>query len=170
MMPETSLAVPDGMTLSGWWENRKVPRSTAFKLAKIAGIKPGKERVDGSRSPVSFLNAEQVAAMDALHRQMQDNGKTLTQLESALATLRRPETAQTPAQPAPEPVAADLSGDVLKRLQAGQLAMETGLPITTAEIAWLIGARPGGDVVERGRVVARKHGRNCWTLETAQDA
>ena len=165
IMPETSLAVLDGMTLSSWWESRAVPRSTAFKLAKIAGIEPEKVRVDGSRSPVSFLKAEQVAAMDALHRKMGE-GATLAQLEGALAPLRRPE----PAPAGPEPVADDRMGDVLKRLQAGELALATGLPLSTAEISWLIGARPGGDVVERGRVVARRHGRNHWTLEPSQDS
>ena len=60
-MPETSLAVPDGMRLSDWWTTRDVPRSTAFRLLKIAGLEPEKARVDGSRSPVSSLIPFQVA-------------------------------------------------------------------------------------------------------------
>jgi hypothetical protein len=168
-MPETSLAVPDGMTLSSWWELRRVPRSTAFKLVKIAGIEPGKVRMEGSRSPVSFLNAQQVGQLDALHQQMEQHGKSLAQLENALATVRRPEPSQAAAEPPAAPVGPAQSRDVLKRLQVGQLAIETGMPLSKAEIAWLIGARPGGDVVTRGRVTARRTGRTHWILEPAQD-
>lgn len=60
------------MRLSDWWESRDVPRSTAFRLLKIAGIEPEKVRADGSRSPVSFLNTDQVAALDALRERMAD--------------------------------------------------------------------------------------------------
>jgi hypothetical protein len=152
------------MQLSAWWESRAVPRSTAFKLVRIAGIEPGKVRVDGSRSPVSFLNQQQVAAMDALHGKLQQ-GATLAQLEGALAPLRHPEPSQD-TEPAPLPEEADaMAQDVLRRLRAGRLALETGLPLSTAETAWLLGARPGGDAVTRGRVTARRHARNCWTLE-----
>lgn len=163
-MPETSLAVPDGMQLSAWWESRAVPRSTAFKLVRIAGIEPGKVRVDGSRSPVSFLDQQQVAILDSLHSRLQQ-GATLAQLEGALATLRHPEPSQD-TEPAPLPEEADaIAQAVLSRLKAGQLALATGLPLTTAEVSWLLGARPGGPVVTRGRVTARRHGRNHWTLE-----
>jgi hypothetical protein len=65
-MPDTSLAVPDGLRLSDWWESRDVPRSTAFRLLKVAGLEPEKVRAEGSRSPVSFLTADQVQVLDAL--------------------------------------------------------------------------------------------------------
>ncbi|TWB87699.1 hypothetical protein FB106_12034 [Synechococcus sp. Ace-Pa] len=167
-MSEPSLAVLDGMQLSAWWESRAVPRSTAFKLVKIAGIEPGKVRAEGSRSPVSFLDQGQVEALDALHRQLQ-NGATLAQLEGALTTLRRPEPAQD-INPAPLPEEASaMAQAVLSRLKAGRLALETGLPLTTAEVGWLLGARPGGDSVARGRAIARRLARNVWTLEPSKD-
>ena len=163
-MPETSLAIPDGMQLSAWWESRAVPRSTAFKLVRIAGIEPGKVRVDGSRSPVSFLSQQQVDMLDTLHGRIQ-SGETLAQLEGALATLRHLEPSPD-TDPAPLPEEADaMAQAVLSRLKAGRLALTTGLPLTTAETAWILGARPGGDAVTRGRVVARRHARNVWTLE-----
>ena len=165
-MSDTSLAVPDGMRLSDWWTARAVPRSTAFRLVRIAGIEPEKVRVDGSRSPVSFLAADQVAALNALADKLK-NGVTITQLEGALSRLSRPETA-----PDPEPAVSDGQPGpelLLARLEAAQLAMATGLPLTTAEIAWLIGARPGGDLVTRAKVTARRHSRNCWSLEPARD-
>jgi hypothetical protein len=152
------------MQLSAWWESRAVPRSTAFKLVRIAGIEPGKVRVDGSRSPVSFLDQQQVAILDSLHSRLQQ-GASLAQLEGALVALRHPEPSQD-TEPAPLPEDADaMAQAVLSRLKAGRLAMATGLPLSTAEVGWLLGARPGGPVVTRGRVTARRHGRNHWTLE-----
>lgn len=165
-MPETSLAVPDGMRLSDWWESRDVPRSTAFRLLKIAGLEPEKARVDGSRSPVSFLNAAQVAALDALRERMAA-GATVAQLEGALAVHRRPETAQDePEEPEAIAPGPEL---LLARLEAGELAIRSGLPLSTAEVAWIMGARPGAAVVTRGRVTARRQARNVWSLEPSRD-
>ncbi len=125
-------------------------------------------RVEGSRSPVSFLDQRQVAALDALHTKLQQ-GATLGQLEGVLAPLRHPETAPDP-EPEPLPEEAEaMTQVVLSRLEAGRLALETGLPLSTAEAAWLLGARPGGGAVTRGRVTARRHARNVWTLEPSQD-
>lgn len=165
-MSEPSLAVPAGMTLRAWWESRVVPRSTAFKLVAIAGIEPSKARVEGSRSPVSFLDESQVQALDALHARLQA-GASLAQLEGALARLSRPEAALDPGLPPSEvPPGPEL---LQARLAAGELALRTGLPLTTAEVTWLLGARPGAAVVTRGRVTARRHARNVWCLEPPQD-
>ena len=165
-MSEPSLAVPDGMRLSDWWESRAVPRSTAFRLVRIAGIEPEKVRVSGSQSPVSFLSAGQVQAMDALAERLKA-GATIAQLEGALARVSRPETA---LDPTPPPSEAPPGPELLQaRLAAGELALRTGLPLTTAEVTWLLGARPGAPLVKRGRVTARRHARNVWSLEPSQD-
>lgn len=165
-MPDTSLAVPDGLRLSDWWESRDVPRSTAFRLLKVAGLEPEKVRAEGSRSPVSFLTAEQVQVLDALAQRLKA-GATIAQLEGAIARVSRPETAPDPEPPP----AVDGPGPalLLARLEAGQRAIAAGLPLTTGEVAWLLGARPGGDRVTRGRVTAVRHARNCWTLEPSRD-
>jgi hypothetical protein len=161
VMSEPSLAVPDGMRLSDWWESRAVPRSTAFRLLRIAGIEPEKVRADGSRSPVSFLSQPQVDALDALAAKVK-GGASITQLEGALAVHRRPETAPDPIdEPDATPPGPDL---LLDRLEAGERALRSGLPLSTSEVAWIIGARPGSATVTRGRIVATRHGRNVWTL------
>jgi hypothetical protein len=51
-----------------------------------------------------------------------------------------------------------------QRLELTQLALATGAPLTTAEVTALLGARPGGSVVERGGLKARRLGRNVWKL------
>ncbi len=51
-----------------------------------------------------------------------------------------------------------------QRLELTSLAIETGAPLTTAEVSFLMGAKPGGDRVERGGLVARKISRNVWRI------
>jgi hypothetical protein len=56
-----------------------------------------------------------------------------------------------------------------QRLELTRLAIETGAPLSTAEVAQLIGARPGGSVVERAGLTARRLGRNLWRLSRGSD-
>lgn len=158
-------AVLDTMPLSSWWESRGIARATAFRLVKLARIEPGKMKVPTSRVPVSCLTAEQVAQLDALAAHLK-NGKTLPLLEAMLTTSMVP--AAGPAEtvsddPGPSPSPLD-PGALLERLEAGERAIRSGLPLSTSEVAWLLQARPGGDRVQRAGVEAVRHGRNCWQL------
>ena len=56
-----------------------------------------------------------------------------------------------------------------QRLELTQLAIDTGAPLNTAEVAQLMGARPGGPVVERGGLRARRLSRNVWQLSRCAD-
>lgn len=58
---------------------------------------------------------------------------------------------------------ADLSA-LHQRLEVIQLAVQTGAPLSTAEVTKLMGARPGADLVERGGLRARRISRNVWKL------
>ena len=51
-----------------------------------------------------------------------------------------------------------------QRLELTALAIETGAPLTTAEVTMLLGARPGTERVERGGLVTRRVSRNVWNL------
>jgi hypothetical protein len=51
-----------------------------------------------------------------------------------------------------------------QRLELVQLALQTGAPLSTAEVSHLMGARPGAAVVQRGGLTARRLGRNVWKL------
>jgi len=58
---------------------------------------------------------------------------------------------------------ADLAS-LRQRLEVIQLAVQTGAPLSTAEVTKLLGARPGAEVVERGGLRARRISRNVWKL------
>ena len=51
-----------------------------------------------------------------------------------------------------------------QRLELTALAIDTGAPLSTAEVSLLLGARPGSERVERGGLVARRITRNVWRL------
>lgn len=82
MQPLASIANGDGLRMSSWWESRGVPRSTAFRLVKLAGIEPIKRKVRGVRVPVTFLDAGQVAQLDAIVDRLNE-GETIAQVEAA---------------------------------------------------------------------------------------
>jgi hypothetical protein len=63
---------------------------------------------------------------------------------------------------------ADLSA-LRQRLELVQLAIETGAPLSTAEVSQLLGARPGAAMVQRGGLRARRLSRNVWKLSRAQE-
>ena len=70
------------------------------------------------------------------------------------------------------PEGADSSVDLTalrQRLELPDLAISTGAPLSTAEVAQLLGARPGSAVVQRGGLVARRLGRNVWRLSRSAD-
>lgn len=58
---------------------------------------------------------------------------------------------------------ADLTA-LRQRLELTQLALQTGAPLTTAEVTQLLGIRPTSEAVERGGLKARRISRNVWKL------
>ncbi len=56
-----------------------------------------------------------------------------------------------------------------QRLELTRLVLETGAPLSTAEVTYLLGARPGGEVVERGGLTARRLRRNVWRLQRREE-
>ncbi len=64
---------------------------------------------------------------------------------------------------------ADL-GALRQRLELTQLALQTGAPLTTAEVSQLLGVRPTSESVERAGIRARRLSRNVWKLARAEGA
>lgn len=60
-------------------------------------------------------------------------------------------------------------GQLRQRLELTQLALQTGAPLSTAEVTQLLGARPGTALVERGGLKARRLSRNVWKLSRASE-
>ena len=65
---------------------------------------------------------------------------------------------------APGRDAADSLRQLRQRLELTALAIETGAPLTTAEVSILLGAKPGSESVERGGLKAKRVSRNVWRL------
>jgi hypothetical protein len=51
-----------------------------------------------------------------------------------------------------------------QRLELTDLALRTGAPLSTAEVAYLMGVRPTTEAIERGGLRARRLSRNVWKL------
>jgi hypothetical protein len=161
-MPDALDATPAGIRLSQWIEQAPIGKTAAYDLMRALGITPGKARVAGSSAPVSILTAQQQAAMDQGAAAIAA-GRSISEIAQAITTRPRPSaTTREPEPEQPEPPGPDL---LLARLDAIARAQQTGAPLSTAEVAWLLGARPGGEVVARGRITARRHARNVWTLD-----
>ena len=56
------------------------------------------------------------------------------------------------------------------RLELTELALNTGAPLTTAEVTTLIGAKPGKSKLERAGLLATKIARNVWKLSKTSQA
>ena len=55
-----------------------------------------------------------------------------------------------------------------QKLELTALAIETGAPLTTSEVALLLGAKPGSSTAERGGLTARRISRNVWKLSKSE--
>ena len=55
-----------------------------------------------------------------------------------------------------------------QRLELTSLAIETGAPLSTAEVGHLMGAKPTSAKLERGGLIAIRISRNVWRLNKAE--
>ncbi len=51
-----------------------------------------------------------------------------------------------------------------QRLELIALAIETSAPLSTSEVTYLLGARPGSSKTSRGGLTAQRISRNIWKL------
>lgn len=154
----------DRIPLSQWYESRGIARATAWRLVKVAGITPHKIKVPGVRAQVAGLDQPMMAALDALSDRLR-SGESMAQLEaSSTRAITVSSASEAISDGLPEQPAATDAAALLQRLQAIDLAIATGAPLSTADVSMLLGARPGGPVVTRARVTATRHGRNLWSL------
>jgi hypothetical protein len=153
---------PSGIRLSAWVAQAPISRATAYQLIRLLGITPGKAAAPGSRVPVSYLSADDQARMDAAAARIA-GGTPISALATALAPRSAPDESADDQETTGQPPGPEL---LLARLEAIERAVHTGAPLTTPEVEWMLGARPGASVVTRGRLTATRHIRNVWSLST----
>jgi len=159
-MTDTSAAVeamPSGQRLSEWIEQAPIGKTATYELMKALRITPAKARFPGSAAAVSMLTAEQVVVMDRAAMQVAA-GQSIADLT---AIITRPRTAVNAADEAQGGKA------LLPRLEAAERAIRSGLPLSTAEVTWILGVRPGatiGTTITRGRIAVTHHDTNIWSL------
>jgi hypothetical protein len=154
--------VPDGMLLAEWAEQSDIGKTTSYAFIKIlraTGIEVRSVRKKGASKPSPFLEGQALAAINHLLMQHRD-GRTIAQLEAEHigAIVAAP---QPPSAPLP-PEVFDPSS-LLNRLQAADLAISTGLPLTRQEIGWIVGVADTSRIpatrIRIGRTSLQK-----WTL------
>jgi hypothetical protein len=157
----------DGLRFSDWIAAAGISRSAAFELVKVLGLDLEQRRIPGVSRAVSYVDANQRQVLDAYASGLKAGELTLAGLKrdpryaAALAPVAAP---AVPDDPGPSGTVTD-DLPLLDRLQAVQLAIRTGAPLTTGEVRLLLGAWPGAAVVTRGKVTASRIGRNQWVLD-----
>jgi len=164
-------AVPDGVTLSELAARLPISRASVFEVIKALGIATARGPGPGGRGRVAWLSAGDAQrvedAANAVHR------REIRISDLAQCRQSRP-TRQT--LPGAALTASAESGDhvdaarLQARLRAAELAISSGLGLSTAEAAWILGARPSGAMVTRGRVTATRAGFNCWVLTASGES
>jgi len=163
-------ADPSGCLFADWIAAKGIAKSTGYKWRAELGITPEKRR-RGAAVEV-WLTAEDQQRLEDYAEAL---GRGLT-TRDALAAVGRPAPMDSighgaivpiePIGPAPADPIEPIGLEQLRwRLAALRDAVELGAPLSTAEVAQLLGARPGGAEVVRGRLRAVRQARNLWTIE-----
>lgn len=174
MSPDSANAadvVSDGIRLVELVEQLPLSRGSLFELIKALGITTAKGPGPGGKGRVAWLSAESADRLaEAAHRVHRGE----VRIADLAGGLQRQATQQT-LQPAvsaasghsPHPADAE---PFLARLEAAQAAIASGLGLTTAEVSWILGVKPGRSPLTRGGIVATRTGWNCWRLTSADSA
>jgi len=173
-------AMPSGCLFAAWIARRGCAKSTAYRMRSELGISCEKRRhgttveVWLSAADEALLDAYAVAlgrgigtaaALAAVGRSGPAGGALMesdgAHRRGALIPMESIE--QAPADPMESDGAALQA--LRHRLAALRDAVDLGAPLSTAEAGLLLGARPGGAQVTRGRLTAVRQARNVWTIE-----
>lgn len=161
-------AVVDGVRLAQLVDQLPLSRGSVFELVKVLNITTVKGPGPGGRGRVAWVSATDADRLaDAAGRV--DRGEV--RIADLAGGLQRQPTRQT-LQTAPIAASAHSADPAdpaafLARLEAAERAIASGLGLTTAEAAWILGVKPGGSPITRGGITAIRTGWNCWRLEPA---
>ena len=168
---DSAAAVVDGVRLAELTEALPVSRGSVFELVKALGIVTVKGPGPDGPGRVAWVSSADADRLADAARRVDRGDVRIADLAGGLVSQRTPLATQTvpPAGSAPSADSAD-SGPFLARLEAAERAIRSGLGLTTAEAAWILGVKPGGSPITRGGIRATRTGWNCWRLESAPSA
>ena len=156
-----AVSVDGGIQLAEFVANAPLSRGSIFELIKALGIETTKGPGPGGKGRVAWLSADDADRLD-LAVQAVNAGKTkIADYSTGLQRLATPPT--PPTESAESAESAD-PAPFLARLDAAERAVRSGLGLTTAEAAWILGVRPGSSPVSRGGITATRTSWNCWQL------
>jgi hypothetical protein len=177
---ETSHAVPDGILLSEWQAQNQLGQTTVYELLKLIrmmGIELEKVKLTGTK-PVTLLTGKSLQAMDNLLAQHL-SGKSLPALRAEIgiqAEMSRQsaidntvkhhalvEASKGALTVNDEPTGSLNVAELLKRLEAANLAQTTGLPLSKSEVEWVMGNKLDSETVKLARCTIEKRGTK-WSL------
>lgn len=167
-------AIPDGFFLADWCDAKNIGRTAGFALLKILrakGLEPEMVRRKGVSKASPFLSGAVLEAIEALAAEHQ-RGVSLSQLEAKYSTA----ITHTPPPPPPAAPAIDPDehepvdeAELLKRLKAADLAIATGLPLSRAELRWILGRSPTSKWATTARIVIEQRSPQTWALRAPAD-
>jgi hypothetical protein len=163
----TTDALPDGVRLTDLIDQLPLSRGSVFELLKVLAIVTVKGPGPGGRGRVAWVSG---ADADRLRDAAQRVDAGEVRIADLAGGLQRHPTRQT-LQKAPAASSAysanpDDPAPFLARLEAAERAIASGLGLTTMEVAWVLGVKPGASPLTRGGIRATRTGWNCWLLES----
>ena len=153
----SSDALLDGVRLSDLADELPLGRSSLFELLKNLRITTSKGPGLGGKGRVAWVNIDQANLLRNAARAVHLGEKKIADFSSAIAKT----SSSAPRSASPD--SAD-PAPFLARLQAAERAITTGLGLSTAETAWILGVSPGSSPLTRGGITATRTGKNCWLL------
>lgn len=153
----------DGRRLSDLIDQLPVSRGSVFQLLKALEIKTIMGPGPNGKGRVAWLNADDAARLEEVAGKVAQKLVKIGEVGALARSLHTPQTQEMVSESAESVDDAD-GASLLQRMQAADLAARSGFPLTTAELTWVLGVRPGGAVVQRGGLEARRQSRNVWRL------
>lgn len=153
-------ALLDGVRLSDLADELPLGRSSLFELLKGLRITTQKGPGADGKGRVAWVNISQAELLRNAAKAVHAGEKKISDFSSSIAKG---------SSSAPRSLSADSTDPApfLARLEAAERAIASGLGLTTAETAWILGVSPGTSPLTRGGIKAERTGKNCWLLSRA---
>jgi hypothetical protein len=152
----------DGIRLADLAEELPIGRSSLFELLKALSVTTAKGPGPDGRGRVAWVSSADADRLRTAAHSVNKGEARIADFSAAL-TPRKDAFRRSPAASADAPD----SSPFLARLEAAERAVGSGLGLTTAETAWILGVLPGSSPVTRGGITATRTSKNCWRLTKA---